>query len=48
MGDYELLGRLGEGGQGVVYLGRSASGELVAVKMLHARFSATPPRATVS
>ncbi|MEU4545201.1 protein kinase domain-containing protein [Nonomuraea dietziae] len=42
MGDYELLGRLGEGGQGVVYLGRSASGELVAVKMLHARFSGDP------
>ncbi|MEU6999429.1 protein kinase [Nonomuraea sp. NPDC046570] len=38
-GDYQLLGRLGEGGQGVVYLGRAPSGELVAVKMLHARFS---------
>ncbi|MFD1940254.1 protein kinase [Nonomuraea mangrovi] len=42
VGDYELLGRLGEGGQGVVYLARSSSGERVAVKMLHARFSGDP------
>ncbi|WP_220447056.1 serine/threonine protein kinase [Nonomuraea deserti] len=34
VGDYRLDGRLGEGGQGVVYLARSPSGELVAVKLL--------------
>ncbi|WP_344056151.1 serine/threonine-protein kinase, partial [Sphaerisporangium rubeum] len=39
LGAFELLGRLGEGGQGVVYLGRGPSGEPVAVKLLHARLS---------
>jgi eukaryotic-like serine/threonine-protein kinase len=35
---YELLEKLADGGQGVVYLGRhQASGELVAVKMLRAK-----------
>ncbi|MGP3930388.1 protein kinase domain-containing protein [Nonomuraea sp. KM88] len=34
LGDYRLDGRLGEGGQGVVYLARSPSGEQVAVKLL--------------
>jgi predicted Ser/Thr protein kinase len=34
---FALEGRLGEGGQGVVYLGVSPSGEQVAVKLLHAR-----------
>jgi len=34
LGPYVLLGRLGDGGQGVVYLGRSAAGESVAVKAL--------------
>ncbi|OII68887.1 serine/threonine protein kinase [Streptomyces sp. CC77] len=33
---YRLLGRLGAGGMGVVYLGRTASGELAAVKVTHA------------
>ncbi|MEU8804668.1 serine/threonine-protein kinase [Spirillospora sp. NPDC048819] len=33
-GRYRLTGRLGEGGQGVVYLGEGPSGERVAVKML--------------
>ncbi|GAA2598642.1 serine/threonine-protein kinase [Actinomadura fulvescens] len=37
LGAHRLLGRLGEGGQGVVYLGRSeVTGEHVAVKLFHA------------
>ncbi|WP_308163986.1 serine/threonine-protein kinase [Nonomuraea sediminis] len=35
LGSYEIVGRLGEGGQGVVYLGRTAEGEQVAIKLLH-------------
>lgn len=35
LGAYVLTGRLGEGGQGVVYLGRSAV-DSVAIKLLHA------------
>ncbi|MFA1542090.1 serine/threonine-protein kinase [Actinomadura monticuli] len=34
LGGYTLLRRLGEGGQGVVYLGRDGDGELVTVKLL--------------
>ena len=38
IGDYEILARLGTGGQGVVYLGRPRSGAgQVAIKLLHAR-----------
>ncbi|WP_067963118.1 serine/threonine-protein kinase [Nocardiopsis trehalosi] len=36
IGTYTLTGRLGQGGQGVVYLGAGADGEVVAVKTLHA------------
>jgi ABC-type branched-subunit amino acid transport system substrate-binding protein len=34
LGDYELIGRLGEGGQGVVFLGRAPDDRQVAVKLL--------------
>ncbi|MBA9004732.1 serine/threonine protein kinase [Thermomonospora cellulosilytica] len=40
LGGYELVGRLGAGGQGVVYLGRRGSGPQVAIKLLHARLLA--------
>jgi len=36
VGEFELLGRLGEGAQGVVYLGRDQRGGQVAVKLLKA------------
>ncbi|HEX5203061.1 MAG TPA: serine/threonine-protein kinase [Actinoplanes sp.] len=36
LGTYEIVGRLGEGGMGTVYLARSAAGVLVAVKMVRA------------
>ncbi|REE95336.1 ABC transporter substrate-binding protein [Thermomonospora umbrina] len=39
VGPYRLVGRLGEGGQGTVFLAEGGSGERVAVKMLHARLS---------
>ncbi|MEU7901230.1 protein kinase [Nonomuraea sp. NPDC049152] len=35
LGPYDIVSRLGQGGQGVVYLGRTESGEQVAVKLLH-------------
>ncbi|UBU10453.1 serine/threonine protein kinase [Nonomuraea gerenzanensis] len=35
LGAYDIVARLGEGGQGIVYLGKSDSGEQVAVKLLH-------------
>ncbi|MEU6425843.1 serine/threonine-protein kinase [Microbispora sp. NPDC046973] len=37
LGDYRLEGRLGVGGQGIVFLGAAASGGPVAVKLLHSR-----------
>ncbi|GAA4636317.1 hypothetical protein GCM10023196_085580 [Actinoallomurus vinaceus] len=37
VGDHRLTGRLGEGGQGVVYLAVDGDGGRVAVKLLHAR-----------
>ncbi|MQS08889.1 serine/threonine-protein kinase, partial [Streptomyces alkaliphilus] len=42
MGGYRLLRRLGSGGMGVVYLGRSPGGRTVAVKAVHARFARDP------
>ncbi|MFB7467794.1 serine/threonine-protein kinase [Streptomyces sp. NPDC056224] len=40
IGAYRLLGRLGAGGMGRVYLGRSAGGRTVAVKIVHPHFAA--------
>ncbi|WP_283133209.1 serine/threonine-protein kinase [Rhizohabitans arisaemae] len=37
LGVYRLVGLLGEGGQGTVYLGQTPSGQQVAIKTLHAR-----------
>jgi serine/threonine protein kinase/outer membrane protein assembly factor BamB len=42
LGGYTVVGRLGEGGQGTVFLARGPAGERVAVKVLHARFGADP------
>ncbi|WP_058047624.1 serine/threonine-protein kinase [Streptomyces roseifaciens] len=39
IGVYRLLGRLGAGGMGRVYLGRSAGGRTVAVKAVHPHFA---------
>ncbi|WP_433239722.1 serine/threonine protein kinase [Streptosporangium sp. CA-135522] len=46
LGPFELTGRLGEGGQGVVYLGRGPAGEQVAVKLLHHGLAADPDART--
>jgi predicted Ser/Thr protein kinase len=42
LGDHSLDGRLGQGGQGVVFLGRDRAGEPVAVKLLYARLIEEP------
>ncbi|MFE1958878.1 protein kinase [Streptomyces sp. NPDC059479] len=39
IGGYKLVDRLGSGGMGVVYLGRSRSGREVAVKVVHAQYA---------
>ncbi|MER6944621.1 serine/threonine-protein kinase [Nonomuraea sp. NPDC000554] len=42
LGPYRLSGRLGQGGQGVVYLGHSHNATPVAIKLLHTSMSADP------
>ncbi|MFC7588900.1 serine/threonine-protein kinase [Nonomuraea antimicrobica] len=42
LGSYRLTRRLGQGGQGIVYLGHSPQGAQVAVKLLHASLSGDP------
>jgi serine/threonine protein kinase len=39
LGPFTLRGRIGEGGQGVVYLGEDEAGERAAIKLLHVKFS---------
>ncbi|MFD7877027.1 PQQ-binding-like beta-propeller repeat protein [Streptomyces sp. NPDC059766] len=39
LGGYRIVDRLGSGGMGVVYLGRSRSGREVAVKVVHAQYA---------
>ncbi|MFC5181526.1 serine/threonine-protein kinase [Actinomadura harenae] len=39
LGRYEVVGRLGAGGQGAVFLGRSHGGEYVAIKLLHTQMA---------
>ncbi|MEU2391724.1 bifunctional serine/threonine-protein kinase/ABC transporter substrate-binding protein [Streptomyces sp. NPDC007369] len=39
IGGHRLLGRLGSGGMGVVYLGRTADGALAAVKVIRAEYA---------
>ncbi|SFC43490.1 bifunctional serine/threonine-protein kinase/ABC transporter substrate-binding protein [Streptomyces aidingensis] len=42
LGGHRLLGRLGAGGMGVVYLGRTGAGALAAVKMIQADLADDP------
>ncbi|WP_165956012.1 serine/threonine-protein kinase [Streptomyces hainanensis] len=42
VGSYRLLRRLGAGGMGRVYLGRSPGGRMVAVKLVHEELAADP------
>jgi serine/threonine protein kinase len=42
IGPYRLIGELGYGGMGRVFLGRSAGGGSAAVKVVHARLAADP------
>ncbi|MEW2358590.1 serine/threonine-protein kinase [Spirillospora sp. NPDC029432] len=42
LGQFEVVGRLGAGGQGAVFLGKAPNGEYVAVKLLHAQMAGDP------
>ncbi|PDP86450.1 serine/threonine protein kinase [Glycomyces fuscus] len=42
VGGYRITGRLGAGGMGTVYAGRSPSGDLVAIKLVHGDLAADP------
>src|SRR3954451_4356131 len=42
LGGYRLLGRLGQGGMGSVFLGRGPAGRLVAVKVIRAEYAYEP------
>ena len=42
LGEYQLVGRLGAGGMGVVYLAESDDGSYVAIKLIHAAIAADP------
>ncbi len=42
IGPYRLVGRLGAGGMGMVFAGRSAGGRLVAVKVIRGELAADP------
>ncbi len=39
LGSYALIGRVGEGGQGTVFLGAAEDGRQVAIKLLHAELT---------
>jgi serine/threonine protein kinase len=42
IGSFRLLGRLGEGGMGRVYLGQSPGGRKVAIKVVHPHYASDP------